>query len=75
MYHPNAECVVYIVTMKLCSKWYQHSSKSVEENGEVKLFWDFQSNQTVKSITGGQKKKAKETIIVAIAVLVDSNEK
>ena len=55
-----------------CSdKWYEHSPKSVEENEEVKLLWDF-TIQTDREIHHRrpdiviQKKKAKETIIVDI---------
>lgn len=62
-----------------CSdKWYEHSPKSVEENEEVKLLWDF-TIQTDREIHHRrpdiviQKKKAKETIIVDIAVPGDSN--
>ena len=62
-----------------CSdKWYEHSLKSVEENEEVKLLWDF-TIQTDREIHHRrpdiviQKKKAKETIIVDIAVPGDSN--
>ena len=35
------------------TKWYEHSPKSVEENEEVKLLWDF-TIQTDRQITGGQ---------------------
>ena len=62
-----------------CSdKWYEHSPKSVEENEEVKLLWDF-TIQTDREIHHRrpdiviQKKKAKETIIVDIAVPGDNN--
>ena len=62
-----------------CSdKWYEHSPKSVEENEEVKLLWDF-TIQTDREIHHRrpdiviQKKKAKETVIVDIAVPGDSN--
>ena len=62
-----------------CSdKWYEHSPKSVEENEEVQLLWDF-TIQTDREIRHRrpdiviQKKKAKETIIVDIAVPRDSN--
>ena len=62
-----------------CSdKWYEHSPKGVEENEEVKLLWDF-TIQTDREIHHRrpdiviQKKKAKETIIVDIAVPGDSN--
>ena len=55
---------------------YEHSPKSVEENEEVKLFWDF-TIQTDREIQHGRpdirKKKGKETIIVDIAVPGDSN--
>ena len=53
-----------------CSdKWYEHSPKSIEENEEVKLLWDF-TIQTDREIHHRrpdiviQKKKAKETITV-----------
>ena len=62
-----------------CSdKWCEHSPKSIEENEEVKLLWDF-TIQTDREIHHRrpdiviQKKKAKETIIVDIAVPGDSN--
>ena len=64
-----------------CSdKWYEHSPKSIEENEEVKLLWDF-TIQTDREIHHRrpdiviQKKKAKETIIVEsdIAVPGDSH--
>ena len=62
-----------------CSdKWYEHSPKSVKENEEVKLLWDF-TIQTDHGIHHRrldiviQKKKAKETIVVDIAVTGDSN--
>ena len=62
-----------------CSnKWYEHSPKSVEENEEVKLLWDF-TIQTDREIHHRrpdiviQKEKAKETIIVDIAVPRDRN--
>ena len=62
-----------------CSdKWYEHSFKSVEENEEVKLLWDF-TIQTDREIHHRkpdiviQKKKAKETITVDIAVPGDNN--
>ena len=62
-----------------CSdKSYEHSPKSVEENEEVKLLWDF-AIQTDREIHHRrpdiviQKKKAKETIIVDIAVPGDNN--
>ena len=62
-----------------CSdKWHEHSPKSIEENEEVKLLWDF-TIQTDGEIHHRrpdiviQKKKAKETIIVDIAVPGDSN--
>ena len=62
-----------------CSdKRYEHSPKSVEENEEVKLLRDF-TIQTDCEIHHRrpdiviQKKKAKETIIVDIAVPGDSN--
>ena len=36
-----------------CSdKWYEHSPKSVEENEEVKLLWDF-TIQTDREIQAG----------------------
>ena len=64
-----------------CSdKWYEHSPKSIEENEEVKLLWDF-TIQTDREIHHRrpdiviQKKKAKETIIEDIAVPGDSNVK
>ena len=59
-------------------KWFEHSPKSVEENEEVKLLWDF-TIQTDREIHRRrpdiviQKKKANETIIVDIAVRGDSN--
>ena len=56
-----------------CSdKWYDHSPKSVEENEEVKLVWDF-TIQTDREIyhrrpaIAIEKKKPRETIIVDIA--------
>ena len=62
-----------------CSdKWCEHSPKSIENNEEVKLLWDF-AIQTDREIHHRrpdiviQKKKAKETIIVDIAVPGDSN--
>ena len=62
-----------------CSdKGYGDSPKSVEENDEVKLLWDF-TVQTDHEIYHRRpdfvihKKKAKETIIVDIAVPGDSN--
>ena len=62
-----------------CSdKWYKHSPKNVEENEEVKLLWDF-TIQTDREIHYRrpdiviQKKEAKETIIVDMSVLGDSN--
>ena len=62
-----------------CSdKWYEHSPKSIKENEEVKLLWDF-TIQTDREIhhrrpdIAIQKKKAKETIISVIAVPGDSN--
>ena len=62
-----------------CSdKWYEHFPKSVEENEEVKLLWDL-TIQTDREIHHRrpdiviEKKKAKETIIVDIAVPRDSN--
>ena len=62
-----------------CSeKWYEHSPKSVEENDEVKLLWDFtiQIDREIHHRRPDiviQKKKVKETIIVDIAVPGDSN--
>ena len=59
-------------------KWYEHFPKSVEENEEVKLLWDL-TIQTDREIHHRrpdiviEKKKAKETIIVDIAVPRDSN--
>ena len=61
-----------------CSeKWYEHSPKSIEKNEEVRLLWDF-TIQTDREIHHRrpdiviQKKKAKETIIVDIAVPGDN---
>ena len=62
-----------------CSdKWYEHSPKSVEENEEVNLLWDFtiqtdRKNHHRRPDIVIQKKKAKETIIVDIAVPGNSN--
>ena len=64
-----------------CSdKWYEHSPKSIEENEEVKLLWDLtiQTDREIHHRSSRpdiviQKKKAKETIIVDIAVPGDSN--
>ena len=63
-----------------CSnKWYEHSPKSIEENEEVKLLWDF-TIQTDREIHHRrpdiviQKKREKETIIIVdLAVPGDSN--
>ena len=62
-----------------CSdKWYEHSQKSIEENEEVELLWDF-TIQTDREIHHRRpdivipKMKAKETIVVDIAVPGDSN--
>ena len=62
-----------------CSdKWYKHSPKNVEDNEEAKLLWDF-TIQTDREIHYRrpdiviQKKEAKETIIVDMSVLGDSN--
>ena len=62
-----------------CSdKWYEHSPKSVEENEEGKVLWDF-TIQTDHEIHHKrldiviQKKKPKETIIVDVGVPGDSN--
>ena len=69
-------CMNYRVECR--DKWYEHSPKSVEKNEEVKLLWDF-TIQTDSEIHHRrpdiviQKKKAKETIIVDIAVPGDSN--
>ena len=54
-------------------KWFKHFPKRTEENEEVKLFWDFtiQTDHEIhhrKPDIKIQKKKAKETIIVEIAV-------
>ena len=59
-------------------KWYEHYPKSVEENEEVKLLWDFtiQRDREIHYRRPDiviQKKKAKETIIVDIAVPGDNN--
>ncbi|XP_068726529.1 uncharacterized protein [Montipora capricornis] len=69
-------CKEYVVE---CSdKWYKHFPKSVEENEEVKLLWDF-IIQTDREVFNRRpdivirEKKAKETIIVSIAVPGDSN--
>ncbi|XP_068726526.1 uncharacterized protein [Montipora capricornis] len=69
-------CKEYVVE---CSdKWDKHSPKSVEENDEVKLLWDL-TIQTDREIYHRRpdivirEKKAKETIIVSIAVPGDSN--
>ena len=56
----------------------EHSPKSVEENEELKLLWDFtiQTDPEIHHRRPGiviQKEKAKETIIVDIAVPGDSN--
>ena len=57
-----------------CSdKWYEHFPKSIEENEEVKLLWDFtiQTNREIHHRRPDiviQKKKTMETIIVDIAV-------
>ena len=59
--------------MGLTDKWYEHSPKSVKGNEEVKLLRDF-TTQTDCEIHHRrpdiviQKEKAKETIIVDIAV-------
>ena len=59
-------------------QWYEHSPKGIEENEEVKLLLDL-TIQTDHDFHHRrpdiviQKKKAKETIIVDIAVLGDSN--
>ena len=62
-----------------CSdKLYEHCPKSIEENEEVKLLWDF-TIQTDREIHNRrpdiviQKKKAKERINVDIAVPGDNN--
>ena len=38
------------------TKWHDHSPKSIKENEEVKLLWDFTilTEQTMKFTTGGQ---------------------
>ena len=71
-----------VIHWELCKEygveWYEHSPKSVEDNEEVKLLWDF-TIQTDREIHHRrpdiviQKKKVKETIIVDIAVPGDSN--
>ena len=63
--------------VKCSDKWYEHSPKSVEENEEVKLLWDFtiQIDREIHHRRPDiviQKKKAKETIIVDIAVRGDT---
>ena len=65
-------------SFECCDKWYEHSPKSVEENEEVKLLWDFtiQSDREIHHRRPDiviQKKKVEETIIVDIAVPGDSN--
>ena len=64
--------------VECCDKWYEHSPKSVEENEEVKLLWEFTIQTYPKNHHGRpdiviQKKKAKEIIIVGIAVPGNSN--
>ncbi|XP_068723790.1 uncharacterized protein [Montipora capricornis] len=66
--------------MELSDKCYEHSPKSIEENEEVKLLWNFtiQTDREIHHRSSRpdiviQKKKAKETIIVDIAVPGDSN--
>ena len=85
-YKKRHDVVGWVIHWEVCKeygvecsdKWYEHSPKSVEENEEVKLLWDF-TIQTDREIHHRrpdiviQKKKAKETIIVDIAVPGDSN--
>ena len=85
-YKKRHDVVGWVIHWELCKeygvecsdKWYEHSPKSIEENEEVKLLWDF-TIQTDREIHHRrpdiviQKKKAKETIIVDIAVPGDSN--
>ena len=85
-YKKRHDVVGRVVHWELCKeygvecsdKWYEHSLKSIEENEELKLLWDF----TIQTDCGIhhrrpdiviQKKKAKETIIVDIALPGDSN--
>ena len=63
-----------------CSdKWHEHSPKSVEENEEVKLLWDF-TIQTDREIHHRgpdiviQKKKTKETIIIYEQIVTEAQQ-
>ena len=78
-YKKRHDVVGRVIDWELCKeygvecsdKWYEHSPKSVEENEEVKLLWDF-TIQTDREIHHRrpdiviQKKKVEETIIVAV---------
>ncbi|XP_068707858.1 uncharacterized protein [Montipora foliosa] len=83
-YKKRHDVVGRVVHWELCKeyglecsdKWYEHSLKSIEKNEEVKLLWDFQTDREIhhrRPDIVNQKKKAKETIIVDIAVPGDSN--
>ena len=86
-YKKRRDVVGRVIHRELCKecgvecsdKWYEHSPKSIEENEEVKLLWDFtiqtdrEIHHRTPDIVIQKKKEVKETIIVDIAVPGDGN--